>query len=451
MLNRKNKLCTRDEILIKTKHFYMEKLGHRLYNLKCEEIRRTVENYNGPIRYYTFYINKDNPNERTFKPEEAEKWTRVRTINAPVSDLKEPLVRICKILNDFTLNLEHVKGFNKWEGVVNNALVHKRAEEVVNFDLKDYFPQFNSSEMARAYERVFNLKKSTARKLAKMSTLKGKLVQGSPLSPIMTNILSTHLDMRLKGFCKKAKLNYSRYADDITISTNNGRIKGNVIRYLINKIISDEGFIVNPQKTTRFRNVAVVTGVVLDINQMQQSAIKYWGRKKKIRNKLRWVKHMEKLGIWHTRRLNKEGNFNCVWMVKEGLLGWINVRPAKPKDSAGNLLQRRYYRMNARAFRKLAKYRKFTKLKETQVLSSYYMMKGNRSVLKMSNKLNSDQGVIAERNKVNWECKWLGCELRDTVKCLSCHYFLTESADAKTFRALCKGNKVRENVEQCHN
>ena len=45
------------------------------------------------------------------------------------------------------------------------------------------------------------------------------LPQGAPTSPTITNILCIKLDKRLSGLAKRFKITYSRYADDITFSS----------------------------------------------------------------------------------------------------------------------------------------------------------------------------------------------------------------------------------------
>lgn len=65
-------------------------------------------------------------------------------------------------------------------------------------------------------------------------------------SPIISNIIAKRLDRRIAALCEKLGLVYSRYADDITISGNH--IPKALINY-IKKIMEDEGFSINKEKT----------------------------------------------------------------------------------------------------------------------------------------------------------------------------------------------------------
>ncbi|HBQ2641459.1 TPA: ribonuclease H, partial [Klebsiella pneumoniae] len=54
----------------------------------------------------------------------------------------------------------------------------------------------------------------------KAACYQGSLPQGSPCSPVITNLICNILDVRLAMLAKKLGCAYSRYADDITFSTN---------------------------------------------------------------------------------------------------------------------------------------------------------------------------------------------------------------------------------------
>ena len=83
------------------------------------------------------------------------------------------------------------------------------------------------------------------------------LPQGSPSSPIITNIVADHLDVRLSKLAQKYNVQYSRYADDITFSSVNPVLfkikeltsKKKGLRGLIEFIIQEEGFEINNKKS----------------------------------------------------------------------------------------------------------------------------------------------------------------------------------------------------------
>ncbi len=99
--------------------------------------------------------------------------------------------------------------------------------------------------------------------------------QGSPCSPIISNLITRVLDAKLLHFARKNKLIYTRYVDDITFSTNRKEGVESVLfmeddHYKISPklqtIIKDAGFKCNEAKT-KFYNRSqcqIVTGLTVN-------------------------------------------------------------------------------------------------------------------------------------------------------------------------------------------
>jgi hypothetical protein len=79
---------------------------------------------------------------------------------------------------------------------------------------------------------------------------KNVLPQGAPTSPIITNIICKRLDIRLTGLAKRFGLKYSRYADDITFSSeHNVYQKEGDFNKELERIILSQGFNIKESKT----------------------------------------------------------------------------------------------------------------------------------------------------------------------------------------------------------
>lgn len=107
-------------------------------------------------------------------------------------------------------------------GIFSNASVHKNHRYVLNLDLEDFFPSLNFGRVRGFFikDRRFELNEKVATVIAQIACHRNELPQGSPCSPIISNLLGHLLDVRLFRLARKYKCTYSRYADDITFSTN---------------------------------------------------------------------------------------------------------------------------------------------------------------------------------------------------------------------------------------
>jgi retron-type reverse transcriptase len=90
-------------------------------------------------------------------------------------------------------------------------------------------------------------------------------VQGAPTSPALCNALLLRLDRRMAGLAKSLQMNYSRYADDLSFSSDEPAVCARLIKRATS-IIESEGFQVNEAKTRVMRRGQRqrVTGVTVN-------------------------------------------------------------------------------------------------------------------------------------------------------------------------------------------
>ena len=190
----------------------------------------------------------------------------LRTIDSP-SDILIYIQRWIynNILKNISLD-ESCTGFREGYSIKNNVDKHLNKEIILKMDLKDFFPSICKKRVISVFRNIgYSPKISFI--LASLCTLENKLPQGAPTSPYLSNIIAKRLDIRLKSLCGKFDLQYSRYADDITISGN--RLPKKIINY-IEEIIKNEGFEVNKKKT-RFlykNNRRIITGISISSNKL---------------------------------------------------------------------------------------------------------------------------------------------------------------------------------------
>jgi RNA-directed DNA polymerase len=114
-------------------------------------------------------------------------------------------------------------------------------------DLEDFFPSIS-------FMKVFSLfidigySKHASYILTKLSTCRNYLPQGAVTSPAISNFICIALDRRLFGYTSRRNIAYTRYADDMTFSSNN-RNELNCSAKTIKRIIAGCEFKINNEKT----------------------------------------------------------------------------------------------------------------------------------------------------------------------------------------------------------
>ncbi len=173
-------------------------------------------------------------------------------------------------------------GFVAGRSILTNAAPHVGKQFVLNMDLKDFFPTITFARLRGLLMRL-GYSYSVASVLALLCTERDRyslerngetvyaalgermLVQGAPTSPALSNILARRLDARLDGLARKLNLSYTRYADDLTFSGDDLDAILSAM-HLSRRIIEDEGFILNTEKTHLYRRSGrqTVTGLVVN-------------------------------------------------------------------------------------------------------------------------------------------------------------------------------------------
>ena len=145
----------------------------------------------------------------------------LRDIVAPSSGIKSIQRKLATILLDMYKRKFCVHGYVKDRNIITNANVHKNKRIVINLDLENFFPSINFGRVRGLFlNPPFSCREEIATVLAQICCFEGHLPQGAPTSPIISNYVCRRLDNELLKFARRYRLDYSRYADDITFSTN---------------------------------------------------------------------------------------------------------------------------------------------------------------------------------------------------------------------------------------
>jgi hypothetical protein len=248
-----------------------------------------------------------------------------RSISAPVPRLMLLQKKISILLNDCLAEIEGklsspAHGFKLGRSIFTNAAHHRGRRYVLNLDLKDFFLSIHFGRIVGYFEksRDFGLDPKIARILANVLCHKSSLPQGAPSSPVVSNLLARMLDIHLAKLAKRNRLTYTRYADDLTFSTNLKIFPEAVAKRVSEHIwqlgpelistIGSCGFSINDLKTRMLYRSSrqEVTGLV--VNDKVSVPVEY----------RRWARAA-------VARLAKTGSY-----FKPTPKGFIGPQPAKP-------------------------------------------------------------------------------------------------------------------------
>lgn len=189
----------------------------------------------------------------------------IRTIEAPRVFLKV-LQRVAAdlYLRDLRVS-EVVHSFRSGRSVITNAEHHVGARYVANVDITDFFGRIKREQIkGTLVDNGFSIPASEF--LSRLVTKKGRLPQGAPTSPLISNAVLYSFDERVAAHCAASGLIYSRYADDMTVSGNDRRTVNGALGFIRSEL-RKYGLSLNNKKTrvaTRSGQQRV-TGVVVNV------------------------------------------------------------------------------------------------------------------------------------------------------------------------------------------
>jgi retron-type reverse transcriptase len=178
-------------------------------------------------------------------------------------------------------------GFERKRSIITNAMMHLGKKNVLNIDLENFFGSFNFGRVRGFFikNNHFKVKPNIATVIAQIACYNNELPQGSPCSPVISNLITHSLDIRLASLAKSNSCTYSRYADDITFSSREKIFPVKIMRddngnYVAGKKLRSEiersGFLINHKKTRiQFKDSRQdVTGLI--VNKKPNTRREYW-------------------------------------------------------------------------------------------------------------------------------------------------------------------------------
>lgn len=273
-----------------------------------------------------------------------------RRISVPSAHLKQVQAWIAQNILSIPDVHPASHAFRKHDSTVRCATVHCEAKWLVKMDIADFFGSITeiqafrvflslgynrlvSFEMARlCTDRVPTSKKYTLEswKVRKSDyaipgyhqAVLGRVPQGAPTSPMLSNLVMRNIDVQIAAIAKRHGLKYTRYSDDMTFSTkgNYSRADGSRLVSEVAGILKSNGLFLNRRKTAIIPPGArkVVLGLLVDRSMPNLS--------REFKDKLRQhLYYLKKYGIDSHIARREFDSVGGAYRYLSGLINYANM------------------------------------------------------------------------------------------------------------------------------
>lgn len=194
-----------------------------------------------------------------------------REILQPSKELKALQYWLIRnIFNEFPIS-QYTAAYEKGCSIKKNAICHQQGKYILHTDIVHFFESITAKSLSDLFKRNREVVKKLQLSNEEMSLIfdlvlyKGEhLVVGSVASPMISNCIMYEFDLKLGELVRKENMKYTRYADDIVISSD--QYIDHSILTNIDMLLSEYGFIRNVEKTYYMskNKRRQVTGIVID-------------------------------------------------------------------------------------------------------------------------------------------------------------------------------------------
>ncbi|MCE5364134.1 retron St85 family RNA-directed DNA polymerase [Pseudomonas anguilliseptica] len=233
-----------------------------------------------------------------------------RVIAQPSKELKIYQRKFLE-LQDLPIH-ESAMAYRKGLSIKNNANAHKNNRYLLKLDLENFFNSISSELFWKVWGSILPRPPETDKRTLEnllfwcpSKTTGGRLILsiGAPSSPLVSNFFMYKFDGAVQVLCAEREIKYTRYADDLTFSTNQKNTLFELPRLIEIQLMTLFGSEIRVnRKKTKFSSTAHnrhVTGITISNDQKLSL-----GRSRK-----RYIKHLvhqyilNKLDPEHTQHL----------------------------------------------------------------------------------------------------------------------------------------------------
>ena len=210
---------------------YEEEQPHQRYSKNFYKTRTHFVTQPREINMSTLYSLIDTPFTKDYIQFRIPKHSGgTRLIEAPTDELKSLQANIAHTLLHQYRILPHNAAYAYTHGrsAYDSLVTHQanNARWFLKIDVKDFFPTISKEILSEQLPKIYPFNQIPPTILNRMVDIatneSGVLPQGSPLSPMLSNMVLVEFDLRLSNKLRdfnRSTYTYTRYADDILISS----------------------------------------------------------------------------------------------------------------------------------------------------------------------------------------------------------------------------------------
>ena len=205
--------------------------------------REALECSNNSAKHYKYYyLRKENGKHRK--------------IYVPFSTLKSHQRFITALLSEAESVNEHAFAYVKGKSIKEMAVIHHESgnDIMIKLDIEGFFDAITFDRVYHIFKKYTCGNKALCTFLANMCTVQGRLAQGAPTSPIISNLVFRDIDEIIAGYCESKNIIFTRYSDDMVFSfaSNSNRVSNDItikkIIGFIRRLLRSYGFKLNENK-----------------------------------------------------------------------------------------------------------------------------------------------------------------------------------------------------------
>lgn len=171
-------------------------------------------------------------------------------------------IKISDIAYGFKKNYDYFDFLETHRNFYGNA-------NYLRIDISNFFGSISEQMIIDTFEYYVDSveKEKILKCLLDVMLYNGVLIQGTPIAPVVSNIIFRSVDIRIQRYCDKQRVMYSRYVDDLMFSSEErGKLFNKDFCKTIERILQSEGFKINYSKLRRAQNSISINGFCVDEN-----------------------------------------------------------------------------------------------------------------------------------------------------------------------------------------